>query len=463
MQIATAECFGTFFLAMIVTASAILGHDGFAPFSVGFGLCALIYTIAPVSGGQFNPCVSIALLVSNHQSIAQTATCIFAQIVGVFFAGGLSLVIFERVWADTGFPAISSEHTPFEAFTAEAIQSFFLALVVLNVMKAPTLANNSYFGLAVGFVVVSGSIVLSGVSGACFNPALALLSSFHSDFQDIWVYVAGPIAGGFVAGALFHFLQADMHVIPHYVAKISQEFIGSALLAWTYALTVDTPYANKFFAIGCALAALVYAGGHISGAHYNPSVTFAVFMRGLLDPPQLIVITDVVSYIVVQIAGAFVGGAAAGFLNSSRYHIASPAINTFDYTVAAGFLGEYIFTLALTTTVLSVATSPGTAGNGYYGVAIGFMVAAGTCSLATVTGGALNPAIALALPVVTGSQSLNIVWYVIAQLLAGATAAALYSVWSMGAAMNALQTSPTAPGNKNNAGAAATYGSVSMA
>src|SRR5438309_9892057 len=110
---------------------------------------------------------------------------------------------------------------------------------------------------------------------------------------------------------------------------------------------------------------MIVAGGHISGAHYNPAVTLGVWLRGRCKAG------DVIPYIIFQLAGAVLAAGVAKFLvGSSR----APALGR---PVGPALVAEFLFTFALVFVVLNVATAKSTAGNFYYGLAIGFTVLAG--------------------------------------------------------------------------------------
>ena len=162
------------------------------------------------------------------------------------------------------------------------------------------------------------------------------------------------------------------------------EFIGTFFLVLTIGLTVlsGTPFAP--LAIGSALMAMVYMGGHVSGAHYNPAVSLAVALRGRLPMSQL------VPYWISQIVGALLASFVVHLMLGKTFAPApAPGIGTLQ-----ALLGEILFTFALALVVLNVATLRATAGNSYYGLAIGFTVAAGAFSVGPISGGAFNPAVA---------------------------------------------------------------------
>src|SRR5262249_32164656 len=138
-------------------------------------------------------------------------------------------------------------------------------------------------------------------------------------------------------------------------------------------------------AIGCSLMIMVYMGGHVSGGHYNPAVTLAVFLRGKLPAVQII------PYWIAQIAGAFAAAAIANLLLNKTCPVApGPGV-----THVNAIINEFLFTFALCLVVLNVATAKGTAGNSFYGLAIGFTVVVGAFAGGGISGGAYNPAVAI--------------------------------------------------------------------
>jgi aquaporin Z len=157
---------------------------------------------------------------------------------------------------------------------------------------------------------------------------------------------------------------------------------------------------------------MVFAGGHISGGHYNPAVSTAVLLRGKLKAG------DCAAYVVVQVLAAL---AAAGVVSALGYAPKSAA-------AVAGtgkmLIVEFLFTFALAYVVLNVATAKDTAGNSFYGLAIGFTLAAGILTVGSISGGAFNPAVAIGATVL-GLFSWSHIWIYLVANLAGGAAAAL--------------------------------------
>ena len=163
--------------------------------------------------------------------------------------------------------------------------------------------------------------------------------------------------------------------------KVITEFIGTFFLVMGAALAGG---------LGAALALMimVYAGGHISGAHYNPAVSLAVWIRGKLT------LGDMLGYWMSQLAG----GIAAAIVVSTIFGVegTAPCVIPDDETIR-GLAAEALGTFALAYVVLSVATAKGTAGNSFYGIAIGGTVLAMAKTLGEFSGGAFNPAVAIGL------------------------------------------------------------------
>ena len=193
------------------------------------------------------------------------------------------------------------------------------------------------------------------------------------------------------------------------------EFIGTFFLVLTIGLTGNP------LAIGVMLMVMVYMGGHISGAHYNPAVSIAMIIRGLLT------IKEAINYILFQIAGAFLAAIFVGWLSGSVMEVAPS--NT--ASVLQILVVETIFTFALVLVILNVATNPKTEGNSYYGLAIGFTIMAAAFAGGEISGGAYNPAVGTG-PILVdeligdGNTFANLWYYIIGPIVGGVSAAYIY-------------------------------------
>ena len=200
--------------------------------------------------------------------------------------------------------------------------------------------------------------------------------------------------------------------------KYIAEFIGTFFLVLTIGCTGVGAGAGVIapLAIGAALMVMVFAGGHISGAHYNPAVTLGVLIRGKVNG------ADVVPYMVAQLAGAMIAALAVKFLR------AGVAVTPITPHVGPALLAEFLFTFALVYVVLNAATAEGTSGNSFYGLAIGMTVMTGAFAVGDISGGAFNPAVALGICLLGISSWANIWIYLLADFTAAVLAAVIFQL-----------------------------------
>ena len=200
--------------------------------------------------------------------------------------------------------------------------------------------------------------------------------------------------------------------------KYIAEFIGTFFLVLTIGCTVvgGAPGVIPPLAIGAALMVMIYAGGHISGAHYNPAVTLAVLIRGKLSPG------DALPYMVSQLAAA----AAATFV--IKFFRAGVDVAPMVLQTGPSLLAEFLFTFALAYVVLNAATAEGTSGNSFYGSAIGLTVMTGAFAVGDISGGAFNPAVALGISMLGLSSWGNIWIFLVANFAAGIVAAIIFNL-----------------------------------
>jgi aquaporin Z len=205
-------------------------------------------------------------------------------------------------------------------------------------------------------------------------------------------------------------------VTPQYgiaARKYATEFIGAFFLTFAVAMAALSGSVFVPLAAGATLMVMIYAGGHISGGHYNPAVTMAALVR------RRIGISDAVAYWIVQAAA----GIAAGALARALVNPATVRTLTLSgHTEAAAAVVEVLITFALCYVVLNVATSKDQKNNGFFGLAIGFTVAAGAFAVGGISGGVFNPAVALG-GATAGLFGWSTIWiYVLVELAAGIVA-----------------------------------------
>jgi aquaporin Z len=202
--------------------------------------------------------------------------------------------------------------------------------------------------------------------------------------------------------------------------KYVMELLGTFFLVFTIGCTVVGNGAGALapVAIGAALMVMVFAGGHISGAHYNPAVTLGVWLRGKCEAK------DLAGYICAQLAGAVLAALAV------RYLKAGAAVAPMTLATGPALVAEFLFTFALVFVVLNVATSKGTSGNSFYGLAIGFTVMAGAFAVGNISGGVFNPAVAVGISILGLSAWANIWIYLVAEFFAAIAAALMFKTLS---------------------------------
>jgi aquaporin Z len=204
--------------------------------------------------------------------------------------------------------------------------------------------------------------------------------------------------------------------------KYIMELLGTFFLVFTVGCTVVGNGAGALapVAIGSALMVMVFAGGHISGAHYNPAVTLGAWVRGKCET------RDVPGYMISQIVGAMLAAWAVKYLKSGA------AVAPISVAVLPALVAEFLFTFALVFVILNVATAKGTSGNSFYGLAIGFTVMTGAFAVGNISGGVFNPAVAVGISMMGLSAWTNIWIYLVAELAAGAAAALAFEVLNPG-------------------------------
>ncbi len=205
------------------------------------------------------------------------------------------------------------------------------------------------------------------------------------------------------------------------MGKYITEFIGTFFLVLVITLCVINQLEMAPIAIGGTLMVMVFMGGHISGAHYNPAVSLAAFLRGALPASELI------PYVLFQVLGGAAAALLGNFIAGGSVAIA-PGENV---PISASILVEFLFTFALALTVLNVATAKGTKGNSFYGLAIGFMVMCGAFAGGSISGGAFNPAVGIGLSLgafFNGTGGSWVLLYILAPLAGGSLASYVFKL-----------------------------------
>ena len=196
------EFIGTFFLVSTVGNTVINpgGAGNLAPIAIGTILMVMVFAGGHISGGHYNPAVTLAVLLRGKCPLRDAITYWIAQILAAFVA--TAVVSFLK-----GYPPIPApgEYHPERALVAELIGTFALAFVVLNVATAKDTEGNSFYGLAIGFTVLAQAFAVGAVSGGAFNPAVAtgIMTFGLVSWSHFWVYLIGDLGGAALAAAVF--------------------------------------------------------------------------------------------------------------------------------------------------------------------------------------------------------------------------------------------------------------------
>jgi len=204
--------------------------------------------------------------------------------------------------------------------------------------------------------------------------------------------------------------------------KYLVELVGTFFLVLTIGCTVIGSGAGALapVAIGASLMVMIFAGGHISGGHYNPAVTLGGCRRVKNNTK------DVAAYMAFQVVGAVLAAAVVKFFK------AGTTVTPGEPPVGQALLAEFLFTFALVYVVLNVATAKGTSGNSFYGLAIGMTVMTGAFAVGNISGGAFNPAVAIGITIM-GLSAWSSIWiFLVANFLGGAVAAFTFKALNPG-------------------------------
>jgi aquaporin Z len=203
------EFIGTLFLVLTIGLT-VIGGSPMAPLAIGASLMIMVYMGGHISGGHYNPAVSLALAMRGKLASSEVVPYMVAQLLGAIVASLLVYVIMGRTFAPAPAPAT----TIIAALLVEMLYTFALCLVVLNCATHPATKGNSFYGLAIGFTVVVAAFAGGGISGGAFNPAVGIGPTLvhglmgGGSFASVWLYIVGPFAGGALAAVVFKSQEA---------------------------------------------------------------------------------------------------------------------------------------------------------------------------------------------------------------------------------------------------------------
>jgi len=440
----------------------------FGPTAVACVLVVLIYSLGKISGGHFNPAVTVACFLQKAIDQKEGLMYIVVQCAAGALAG-FSTILLDGS-ENTGDGNIVGPRTTNFAVGAplvEFLYTFLLCFVVLNVAVAPATKGNNHYGLAIGLVIIAGGYGGGYVSGGAFNPAVALgvncmgLHWWNSLYLPI--YCACHLAAAIAAPVALHIVrpetkqpQEENNAFTKIIFKIegmfdpddTAEFIGATFFALAVQLNAiantveiaDGGAGNPAgtLSVGATLICLSFAMGDISGGLFNPAVTLAYLGRfhgtgcgvgkekigDMLCSPK-----EGPKYLICQVLGACAGSGLTIliWLASGVFPI-SPVGPQSNYTIGQAFFAETFATFLFCYVVICVSTTF-TPLKEYKGLAIGFCYIALGYAFGPLSGGVLNPAITLATSIVSltpFTRPMVPLLYLGAEMLGGALAAVVF-------------------------------------
>jgi len=426
------EFLGTFLLVFTVGCNVLSGNSVWGGVSIASVLMVAIYALGGISGANFNPAVSLSLGVAKllggpGLDLVTMTLYMCMQVLGGVSAAAAYSLLFAASF-DLG---PSAGHSMTSAGSCELLYTCMLCFVVLNVAAAERSGNspNQFFGLAIGSVIVAGAYGAGAVSGGAFNPAVAIgidVSSFEKGFGNCFLYTGWELVGAVVATILFRVVRpADFHQGEKtLVSDLVSEFLGTYFLVLTVGLNVISKSAAGAYSIGASLMAMVYALGNVSGAHFNPAVTTAVFLSGR---DANLSVTRVALYWVAQLCGGIGAGITYWSLLGRSFQVAPGS----GFGLSQAAVAESMFTFLLCYIVLSVAASSTTKSATFFGLAIGFCIVVGGNAIGHISGGCLNPAVALgaaAANAIEGGSLVYATYWTAFELCGAAVAAGMFHI-----------------------------------
>jgi aquaporin Z len=204
MRAYVTEFIGIYFLVLTIGFTA-LGGTPFAGLAIGASLMVMVYMGGHISGAHYNPAVSVACAMRKKLPWSEVPPYIAAQLAGAVAAA----LTVRGVLGQTFIIAPAEGIGATAAIVIEALYTFALALVVLNVATIQKTKGNSFYGLAIGFTIVVGAYAGGPLSGGAFNPGVGfgpiLVHSMFADgtLSELWIYIVGPLIGAVGAAGAF--------------------------------------------------------------------------------------------------------------------------------------------------------------------------------------------------------------------------------------------------------------------
>mmetsp|Transcript_31601 Transcript_31601/g.58286 ORF Transcript_31601/g.58286 Transcript_31601/m.58286 type:complete len:1137 (+) Transcript_31601:106-3516(+) len=442
----TAEFAGTFCIVFTAGCCELTAASSeWTAVAVGLVMMVMVYATFPISGSNLNPAVSLSLGIIGKMRWPKVLRYCALQICAGVLASFCCRVLLPEAAMTQGL------QTPFawwHGALAEIIYTMMMCLVfaVCTACKRNNsdTDGNQFYGVAIGFALITGGYVTGKISGSTLNPAVSL--GFEMITRDAvgwgFAWTVFECLGACLAAWIYRSLRLEdfhseeehaMYVLPSWT-KYACEFLGTAFLVLTIGLAVITASPAVPFAAAGALICTSYAFREISGAHFNPAVTLAVVM----GRPDKISVTTGFGYIVVQcVAGSWAGLLTTVFVGSDE-DIGKQSLSEGHSWLASGIV-ECFFTAVVAYVVLSTAMSsalPSQASrqNFYFALCLGLCYASGSIAASSLSAGHLSPAVSTGRLVMefavgmTGNFSFTwaLLYVILFQVAGGAAASIAY-------------------------------------
>eukprot|EP00747_Dinoflagellata_sp_TGD_P162406 gnl/TRDRNA2_/TRDRNA2_179971_c0_seq1.p1 gnl/TRDRNA2_/TRDRNA2_179971_c0~~gnl/TRDRNA2_/TRDRNA2_179971_c0_seq1.p1 ORF type:complete len:528 (+),score=82.97 gnl/TRDRNA2_/TRDRNA2_179971_c0_seq1:97-1680(+) len=407
IRMCAAEFGGTLLLCLtvgaVINASTLgIAYKVYAGTAVGCALMVLVYILAPISGAHLNPAVTLAKFVTHKKDPHHVGLYVASQLTAGLVAGPITSGLYGNIALLQ--PGAGFGWAP--AMAVEILYTTLLVFVVLNVTSSePPMAGNQFSGLAIGFVLIAGAYAGGAVSGAVFNPAVALavanpfVTVFHNAYTAgnnvAWMFAywgwhaIGGCIGTLLATMVFRAPKQGEGEKNSVGLRCAAEAMGTFYLVLTVGLNVLSGSDATVWSASAALMCMIYALGDISGGYFNPAVTLAAMIVG----KGWLSWSTTGAYIAAQTGGALLGAFFYCGIHDMRSFMLEPGE---EYNWLDVLFVEFLFTMLIAYTVLSIACA-GKVFQELYGFIIASSLTAAGDAIGAVSGAALNPALSIAI------------------------------------------------------------------